>query len=277
MSQLPRWARALRRLDRAAWYAYQAHQVARDELLFGFLKPDLRAALTVLAYSDMRSYLPGGTTFEEGLFGWEQSLFAESCIPRAGRVLLAAAGGGRELKALLQAGYAVTAFEPNPELFAGASQVALGHASAQLLRGEYSDLTSAMRGEGPLASLRGQHFDWVLFGWGSFTHLTEPAAQLAALQATRVLAPEAPLALSFYLRKPETAGGRAQNFRTMVRNAMRLLGARQGIDPGLGYSYIGGFVYSFTLEQIHELAVRAQYRIAVEDTRVFPCAIAVPT
>src|SRR5450432_8359 len=133
MSHLPLWARALRGLDRVAWYAYQGHQIARDELLFAWLKPELRSKLTVLAYDDMSSYLPGGTTFEEGLFGWERSLFAEACIPKTGRVLLAAAGGGRELKALLEAGYSVTAFEPNPRLFEGAQQVAASSPSVELI------------------------------------------------------------------------------------------------------------------------------------------------
>jgi hypothetical protein len=276
MSQIPLWARALRGVDRAAWYAYQAHQVARDELFFAWLKPELRSALTVLAYSDMRSYLPGGTTFEEGLFAWEQSLFAESCIPRSGRVLLAAAGGGRELRALLEAGYSVSAFEPNPRLFAGCAQVASQHASAQVLQAAYSDLTAAVGGEGPLAALAGQRFDWVLFGWGSFTHLTERGAQIAALRAVRALAPQAPLALSFYLRKPEAEGGRAQRLRRAVRRALSYLGANQAIDSGLGYSYIGGFVYSFTREQIRELASLAHYRVAVEDASVFPYSVLMP-
>jgi hypothetical protein len=275
MPKLPLWARALRNLDRIAWNSYQVHQVLRDEMLFAWLKPELRGALTVLAYSDMRSYLPGGATFEEGLFDWERALFADPVIPRTGRVLLAAAGGGRELKALLDAGYSVTAFEPNPDLWRGAVRVASAHPGALVLNAEYSDLEGAVDGRGPLARIRDQHFDWVLFGWGSFTHLTETTAQLAALRAVRNLAPMAPVALSYYLRKPE-AGGRAQRVRAEVRRVLSRVGRRTEIEPGLGYSYIGGFVYSFTPQQIRELAAAARYRLHVEEARVFPCAIAVP-
>ena len=179
MPTLPLWARALRGIDRLAWYAYHAHEITRDELLFALLEPELRADATVAAYSDMRTYLPGGTTFENGLFGWEESLLEQPSLPRAGRVLLAAAGGGRELKALLARGFGVTAFEPNPVLFEGASSVAAAAKDARVLRATYADLVAAATHEGPLASLAQESFDFVLFGWGSFTHLTERDAQLA--------------------------------------------------------------------------------------------------
>jgi hypothetical protein len=276
MPSLPLWARALRAVDRIAWYAYHAHEIARDELLFAWLRPELRATATVDAYSDMRTYLPGGATFLAGLFPWEEALLAQPCIPRTGRVLLAAAGGGRELKALVERGYSVTAFEPNPVLFGGAKQVAAGSDLVQLIRGAFVDLIAAADGHGKLASIRGQDFDWILFGWGSFTHVTDRREQVAILQAARRLAPRAPLALSFFLRKPEISVSRSHRLRLLIRGTLRRAGGAFPIEPGLGYDSSGGFVYSFTMDELSELARSAGYRVEMHDTQIFPHAILLP-
>jgi len=277
MSTLPLWARALRRLDRLAWYAYHAHEITRDELFFAWLRPELRSEATVAAYSEMRTYLPGGTTFEGGLFGWEQSLFEHQSIPRSGRVLLAAAGGGRELKALLDRGFQVTAFEPNPVLFEGARRVAEGRAGAKVFRASYADLVSAAEGNGPLALLTEERFDYVLFGWGSFTHLTEDAVQLSVLGASRALAPQAPLSLSFFMRSALQPDSRSARMRQVVRRVLRHAGSARPVEPGLGYDYGGGFVYSFSSDEVNSLAARAGYRIEFFDEKIFPHVILVPT
>jgi hypothetical protein len=277
MPSLPLWARALRRFDRAAWFVHHIHEITRDELLFAWLRPDLRSTMTVAAYSKMRTYLPGGSTFEEGLFGWERQLFAQPSIPRRGRVLLAAAGGGRELKGLLQSGYSVCAFEPNPVLFEGARRVAGDFDTAELIPASYADLVAAASAQGPLAHIREQPFDWVLFGWGSFTHLTERSVQLDVLRAMRAIAPRAPLAMSFFLRKPEGLDSRSRRLRLLLRSALRRMGRDpQTIADGLGYDYGGGFVYSFTMAEVSDLALQAKYRIEYQDDATFPCAILLP-
>jgi SAM-dependent methyltransferase len=276
MPPLPLWARALRGIDRLAWYAYHAHEITRDELMFAWLRPELRSDATVAAYSDMRTYLPGGTTFEGGLFGWEEALLARPEVPRAGRVLLAAAGGGRELKALLERGFEVTAFEPNPVLFEGASRVAAGSSGARVVRATYADLVAAVHGTGPLAGLRDESFDFVLFGWGSFTHLTQRDLQLQVLRAARALAPRARLSLSFFMRPAKEVDSRSARMRGVLRGLLKRTGARQPVEPGLGYDYGGGFVYSFTMDEVGDLAQQAGYKIEFFDDKVFPHVILQP-
>jgi len=276
MPSLPLWARALRALDRATWVAYHAHEIARDEILFAWLHPDLRSMATVAAYSEMRTYLPGGETFESGLFNWELSLLARPEVPRSGRVLLAAAGGGRELKALGERGYSVTAFEPNPVLFEGVLQVATSLRAVQVLRAAFADLAPAVNGDGPLAGLRTQVFDWVLFGWGSFTHITERDEQAATLRAVRALAPGAPVVLSFFLRKPVAPESRSRRVRLFLREAFSRAGGRASVAPGLSYDSGGGFVYSYTVEELHQLGAMTGYRIAFLDAQIFPCAVLLP-
>ncbi len=277
MPPLPLWARALRQFDRLAWYAYHAHEITRDELLFALLAPELRSDATVAAYSNLKTYLPGGITFEGGLFGWEESLLEHASIPRSGHVLLAAAGGGRELNALLERGFTVTAFEPNLRFFKAASGVAARFNNAQILRGSYDDLVRAADGSGPLATLSKQSFDWVLFGWGSFTHLTRHVQQLAVLRAVRSVAPRVPLVLSFFMRRPLEPSSRSEELRRFLRGVLRRAGSRHAVEPGLGYDYGGGFVYSFTADEINELAERAGYRVTFRDEKIFPHAILVPS
>ena len=82
----------------------------RDELLLAWIPPAERVALTAALYAGQSTYLPGGPRFEGGLFAWEER--ALEAFPRSGRVLLGAAGAGRELGALVARGFEVVAFDP---------------------------------------------------------------------------------------------------------------------------------------------------------------------
>ena len=203
-------------------------------------------------------------------------LLARPEVPRSGRVLLAAAGGGRELKALLDRGFEVTAFEPNPVLFEGASRVAAGSSRARVVRATYADLMAAVNRTGPLAGLNDELFDFVLFGWGSFTHLTRAELQLQVLRAARALAPRAPLSLSFFMRPAKQVDSRSARMRGALRGLLKRAGGQQPIEPGLGYDYGGGFVYSFTMDEVSDLAQQAGYRIEFLDEKVFPHVILQP-
>src|SRR5882724_468985 len=113
----PTWSRLLYRFSRALSALDVGQQIVRDELLFAFLPPSQRNSLTFDAYALSRPYVAGGEYFLEGLWAWETALLEDHRVPRSGRVLLGAAGGGRELRALLERGYEVYAFEPVAPLF----------------------------------------------------------------------------------------------------------------------------------------------------------------
>src|SRR4051812_29760663 len=108
----PGWSRFLYRLSRGLNVVDTAQQIIRDELLFAFLQPNDRSALTFEVYANSSGYVPGGEFFAQGLRSWEAKLLDDPRVPRRGTVLLAAAGGGRELQALLVRGYQVYGFEP---------------------------------------------------------------------------------------------------------------------------------------------------------------------
>jgi SAM-dependent methyltransferase len=277
MMSVPLWVRVLQRTDRLAWYAYHGYEVLRDELLIAWLDPAQRESVIERAYREQRVYLPGGTTFERGLFQWERTLLERPEVPRAGRVLLAAAGGGRELKALAQRGYDVTAFEPNPVLREGAQQVA-AQCGGLVLDGAYADLSLALHGRGPLRVLRARApYDLVVLGWGSITHVLEEDDRLALLESVRALAPSAPVITSFFLRPESGHGGRTERLRRALRATFTKLGAPNGAAPeGLAYEAGGGFVYAFTESEVQALAHRAGYAVAVLESSPFPHALLIP-
>lgn len=273
MSDIPRWVGAIEAIDRLAWYGYRTTEIVRDELFRAFVPETTRDDVTARAYSRQAAYLPGGARFEEGLFPWEERALSAPPFPQRGRVLLTAAGGGRELRALLDRGLSVTAFEPSAYLRQGACAVAEGR-DARVLDGAYADLDAAAEGHGPLASLRNESFDAVILGWGSLTHVTKHEDHVAVLRAIRTLAPKAPLLFSFFLRKDDARGKSVQ----LRRGLRRVFSAVGGASPpeGVGYELGGGFVYWFTALEVHELAMKTGYAVDTLDITSFPHAVLVP-
>src|SRR5262249_22445928 len=151
-------------------------------------------ALTAFVYADQRTYLPGGARFQGGLFGWERRALDAPVFPRSGRVLIGAAGAGRELCALVERGFSVVAFDPCAP-FADAARKAAPRDGATVVQASYEDLVDAVEGRGgPLELLRAEPpFDAVVLGWGSFSHVMPASARLALLRALRVLAPRGPV------------------------------------------------------------------------------------
>lgn len=280
---VPLWVRALQKVDRIAWASYRAQEVLRDEVLLAWLDPALRDVVTQQAYRSQDTYLPGGHHHEHGLFDWEEAALAKAPFPQPplqpeggpARWLVTAAGGGREARVLAARGFSVDAFEPNDVLLAGAREVAARHPSLRVHEGDYADFGRAARGEGgPLAAVGEARFDAVLLGWGSITHLVDPAAHRALLDAVKIVAPKAPVLVSFFLRTDEPQG-RAARARLKLKGAFQALGGRAA-PPGLLYETAGGFVYWFTEREIRALAEAAGYVVVAFAPHPFPHAVLLP-
>ncbi len=273
---IPRWVTALQWAGKTAWYVYRTEEVVRDELLRAWLDPEVRPLVTERDYARASSYLPGGATFERGLFDWESDVLASLHFPKSGRILLGAAGGGRELLALSERGFEVVAFEPNARLRAGAEAVARAHPRASVIDATYADLVQAARGRtGPLADVVASGpFDGVILGWGSLTHLMTSEEHLELLKATRACAPCGPTLISFFMR-PTAPNGNSERLRAGLRALFSTLGAKQPPD-GIGYEMGTGFVYYFTEEEVHRLAFEAGYEVAHLRAHSFPHAVLKP-
>jgi SAM-dependent methyltransferase len=270
---LPLWCRLLDRTGKVVQSVARAEAILRAELLLAFLHEQHYEEFTLRTYSQLRAYLPGGVIFEGGLTSWESALLEHPAVPRSGRVLLAGAGGGRELLALGNRGYEVFAFEPSEELRQGAVEVASRFRGSCCVGGKYADLMRAPEGVGPLACAT-PPFDLVCFGWGSFTHLLNRAEQLAALRAARTLAPTAPLVLSFWVHWPQT-GSRTERARARVRALLSRLSGR-ALTGNLDFDSRAGFGYCFAREEFEKLAADAGYSVEVYEDTGFPHALLLP-
>lgn len=274
----PTWSRLLYRFSRALNSANMGQQVVRDELLFAFLPPSQRNGLTFEAYSRSRGYVVGGEYFVHGLWAWEAELLDDPRVPRSGRVLLTAAGGGRELRALLERGYEVFAFEPVKNLFESARSVEKEAGSkATVVQASYQDLVAKAAGKsGPLDGLGGD-FDLCVLGWGSLSHLTEPDGVLETLRAVRALAPKAPVIASFLLRTKGTAEvkGGARRLRQGLRWVLEAVGAPP-VPEGLQFQTAYGFFYAYSRGEFNAVCERAGYEVALIGELPHPYALLLP-
>lgn len=194
------------RLARPVFRAIRrASAVLRDtdrlmlDLAAGFLQaalgPAEREALTLETTSATRSGQQA-----DRLFGWEEAWY-DAVLPRPpGRLLVGAAGTGRECEALLARGYAVDAFEPVAA--AAAACAARVPAPGRVACASYRELVAAVAGDrgSPAAPFAGTRYDAVILGWGSLSYVTSLEEARALLAAAFALAPHGPVLASCWVR-----------------------------------------------------------------------------
>jgi hypothetical protein len=275
----PLWSKVLNQLSLNAYRAYRLQEIVRNELLYAYLPPSARNEMTIQAYSTGSiGYAERRYNREKGLSVWEKELLEASPCPPPGRVALMAAGGGREMVALNQRGYSVTAFEPSPALRRAAENLASELSGATVHDASYADLVAFAEGKASTVLERlDLSADLVWLGWGSFTHLTEPSEQLAVLRAIRHIWPAAPVALSFFLLGPNFENPAAPSVR--VRSALRATFQKLGgaVPPaGLYFNTQEGFSYSFDKAEVERLFAEAGYRAEVFREEPFPNALLLP-
>jgi hypothetical protein len=253
---VPAWTRVLLWTAQTHRGMAHRHRIVVEELVRAFVPRERRDSMTSAVYSAVTWYLPVGGVQAYGLQAWEREAIRSEIFPRTGKILLGAAGGGRELVALCDLGYEVVAFEPS-DLVSGAIEYAEKNPRARAVKASYSDLIDAVeRDAGPLAPLvRGQTFDGVVLGWGSLSHVVDADERTALLRALRKIAPRAPALASYFCAKHG-----AERFRDVVRGTLEALGARR-LPSGLAFSTEIGFAHAFTPEELEALARSAGYRL----------------
>ena len=249
--------------------------VVRDAALFALLDDAGQDGLTGWIYSRQATYAPAGGLFEGGLFDWERALIAHPDFPRDGHVVLGGAGGGRELRALRDLGYRVTAFEPSEMLWRSLAQTA-ARAGGEAIQASYADLVRADR-SGPLATLFDERVDAFVFGWGSFSHLLSLEAQRRALHAVRQRWPRAVVLISF-LRRSDSPSPPSPGER-WLRGATRWLlspfdRAREGSpDPSRQFFPHAGFVRPLSEDEFRAMAAAAGFQVAVYQSHPYGAAL----
>ena len=195
-----------------------------------------------------------------GLHEWEQAAL-ERHFPAGGRVIVTAAGGGREVLALLGSGFDAVGYEPNPALVA---------AGAELLRelGHAGRLRASRRDAFPDGGERG---DAILVGWGSYMLIPGSERRVAFLRAARAAVPRgAPLLCSFFVRPPDA---RYFSILAGTANAVRRLRGRERVE--VGDTLAQNFVHRFTREEIERELALGGFRLVEFAHRPYGHAVAV--
>jgi hypothetical protein len=170
-----------------------------------------------------------------GLFPWETD--ALELFPGAGRLLVMAAGGGREVLALSRMGYAVEGYECNRALVASAD----GFLPRQ---GCPARVRCLPRDEVPAA---GEPFDGIILGWSAYTLMAGRAHRIDLLRRLLPLArPGAPILLSFFTRS--RAYGPRFRISAGVANGIRTVLRRERAE--VGDALAPNFVHYFVPKEI---------------------------
>lgn len=260
----PTWARALLTLDAAARRALRAETALRDELLCALLDEAQRARLTASIYASHGTYRAGSRLDREGLMPWEREALAHPCFPRAGVVLVAGCGGGRELAALRSAGYRAVGFDPCETLV---DEVRARDPELRCVVARIEDLPRAAEGVGPMGFLRDAVPDAVIFGWTSLSYVSERSTRVAALQAVRALCPAAPVLLSTWGPRPEEAPA----LRRWLRRATAYVG--RAAPPGMTFRPWAGFVVPLSAAELADTAGAAGYAVLAAGASPDPWAL----
>jgi hypothetical protein len=226
-----------------------------------FVGAALTRALDAAEMSDLTVALYGLTPSRPGSAGldrWEAEWYEASLPPTPARILVTAAGTGREVAGLRRLGYTVDAFEPAP---GQAALIGAGHDDI-VLGATYDDLVRAWRGEAtsPAAPFVARTYDAVILGWGSYTHVLEASAQADVLEACAALCPSGPILASFWAAVAAPWQGRAHGVGRRLGAAIAALRGTHVAHAGandptrIGFAFNVGFTCRFSREDVTTLA-----------------------
>lgn len=205
-----------------------------------------------------RLYSARGKYAVQGLFPWELAWLNAELPEAPAKILVGGAGSGREVAWLLERGHAVLAFDPAPAYVAAANRGLADPNLLGFLCGGYEELLDPAH-ELARAVARHGPYGVVLLGWGSFSHVPEPAHRLATLQVLSRLCPAGPLLMSCWLRHEDAPSNQDRAFAMGWRLGTALAG-RHGDDgplPGDVITARAGFGHRFSVRELAELAVAA--------------------
>jgi SAM-dependent methyltransferase len=213
----------------------QGARAALNGLWLGALSDRTVEAVDERYYRDEQAYRTGEWN-ERGLFDWERDAI-ERCFDGRACVAVPACGGGREVLALLRAGFDATGYEPHESLVGYAEGFLAAH-------GHPGRVHRSQRDEFPA----GVECDGVVVGWGAYSLIHGRDRRIAFLAgARRALAPGGPLLLSFFERP---AHGRELRLTSALANGLRRIRGREPIEPG--DTLAPNRVHVFTPAQIAE-------------------------
>lgn len=251
---MARLLRATTLIDRT----YRAFDGVRRELVLAFASDRFLESYSALCYAATDTYRPGSPDFRTALFTWEEQAFSRVFPKPPARVLVGAAGGGREALALAAQGFAVFAFEPS----ALVEQIPVDRVEPgqlEVYRARYAELPLVRALDGRRVDLgAGEPFDAGVIGWGSFSHLASDAERVKLLSDYAALV-RGPVLVSFL--------GRTRGTPAAPTGLRRILLARRGERrPGAVFWIDVGICRQISADDFRALAEAAGVDVVHLDT-----------
>lgn len=270
----PAWLSATRIGDRL----YAAFCAVRDEIALAFVSARTWSDVTRQGCARQARFYRAPAYRATRLFDWERQALEEFFPRPPARLLVGAAGAGREMIALAEQGYEVAGFEPAPALFdALGDHLAEAGRSAAIALASYEDLVAALDGRGPgeapeslRALCEGQRYDGAVLGFGSLSYVVEAHTRADLLRVVARLCVGGPVLLSF--EQHEEASGRLARWRRRLRGLLARLPGSRPLTSGDRLGDLG-FEHAFTPAEIEELARPCGYRVARFASDSYPHAV----
>lgn len=201
----------------------------------GLLPESVYDVISEESYGDGGNYT-NASYLDQGFHFWED-LAVRTYFAPGSRVLVAAAGGGRELIALVRAGFQAAGFECSHAMVQAGQR-------ALLERGMTATLDWAPPST---AAQPGGLFDALIVGWNGYCYISPRARRIEFLRSLKVqLQPGSPVLVSMAMRVP-TSG--LLTWTPRVANAVRICTFRAPVFEA-GDSFPGRPKLHFTRWQI---------------------------
>lgn len=213
----------------------------------GCLSADELNSVTAWHYAQSReSNSPEGNL--RGFFDWERSA-VERYFPAGSNVLVAGAGGGREILALRRAGYSAEGFECNPAVVE-ASNAIFDHL------GEARGVFLCSPDQVPSGA---SSYSAVIIGWTAYSHIPSRERRVTFLRALRQRTlPGSPLLLSFFAR---SGNSRYDALAFWIANRTRRLVPGRKETPEIGDHLNWSYSHWFTREEMESELREAGIRL----------------
>lgn len=241
-------AKLFRHCDRIFNRIQTLQAATHQGIWLGVLDRDSLHEITNVKYASDKMYQATSHTCA-GLWNWEREVWDRHFL-NCQSVVIAAAGGGREVLALCELGVDVDGFDCCESLIAYGNGILAS-------QGFTTRLELSQPDKFPDHS---KTYDGAIVGWGGYTHMMGRDTRVCFLkQLHRHLQPGSPLLVSFRLRT-----GPRRDLRVIQQLAQTircLRGSPQRIE--LGDTLIDGFTHLFTQEEVSEELGTAGYRVAL--------------
>jgi hypothetical protein len=233
----PKIERAVRWCGALGWIGVQA-------MGLGLLDSEELARLTLQRF-ESSSYLDPAYN-GSGLWLWEREALRRF-FPPAGRILIGAAGSGREMIALHRAGYTVQGFECARSLVeAGQKNLRDAGCKGELI----------WTPPGTVPAIKGP-FDGAIMGWSGYMYIPQRAHRVKLLRDFRdLLVAGGPLLVSFETREPFD-----RRMRWSARAANWIRKARGAEPVAVGDRLDLGFKHWFNRDDIAREMAEAEFRM----------------